>query len=64
MQHFPELAETIPVFQRLALSYGARPARLPTLSLFALDARLADVLRSASEPMLAQLRLKSEAKRS
>lgn len=57
LQDFPELAETLPVLQRLALSYGARPARMPTLALLALDARLADVLRSASEPMLAQIRL-------
>lgn len=52
-----ELTESLPTLQRLALTYSPRSARLPTLALFALDARLAEVVRSASEPMLAQIRL-------
>ncbi|WP_226638461.1 hypothetical protein [Novosphingobium profundi] len=42
---------------RLALSYAPHRTRLQTLALFALDARLANLLRHSSEPMLAQLRL-------
>jgi phytoene synthase len=51
------LIETLPVLQRLALSYAPAPAREAWLGLLALDARLAGVVRAASEPMLAQLRL-------
>lgn len=43
--------------QRLALSYAPSSARPATLGLFALDTRLASLLRGSSEPMLAQLRL-------
>ncbi len=43
--------------QRLALSYAPSSARLPTLALLGLDATLARTVGSASEPMLAQLRL-------
>ena len=42
---------------RLALAYAPAKARLQTLALFALDTRLAGLLRNSSEPMLAQLRL-------
>ncbi|WP_343222281.1 hypothetical protein [Novosphingobium profundi] len=42
---------------RLALAYAPRSSRLATLALFALDARLANLLRHSKEPMLAQLRL-------
>lgn len=45
------------MLQRLALAYAPRDARLPTLGLLALDCRLAGVVRDASEPMLAQIRL-------
>ena len=51
------LVETLPAASRLALAYAPRVARLPTLALFALDARLAGLLRHSREPMLAQLRL-------
>jgi phytoene synthase len=51
------LEATLPVLQRLALSYAPAPARLPWLALLALDARLAAIVRSAREPMLAQVRL-------
>lgn len=49
--------EELPVLSRLALSYAPKVAREKTLGLLALDARLAGIVRSASEPMLAQLRL-------
>ncbi|MEO6093538.1 MAG: squalene/phytoene synthase family protein [Novosphingobium sp.] len=51
------LLATLPTLQRLALAYAPGSAREPTLALLALDARLAGVVRSAREPMLAQLRL-------
>lgn len=53
----PTLIEAIPPVARLALAYAPAAARLPTLALFALDARLAGLLRNSREPMLAQLRL-------
>lgn len=52
-----ELVESLPVMHRLALAYAPRPVRDATLALFALDSRLAEIVRSASEPMLAQIRL-------
>ncbi|GGB86026.1 hypothetical protein GCM10011494_00380 [Novosphingobium endophyticum] len=51
------LLGTLPIIERLALSYAPASARLPTLALFALDTRLAGLLRNSREPMLAQLRL-------
>jgi len=42
---------------RLALAYAPSAARLHWLALLTLDARLAQVVRTAREPMLAQLRL-------
>ncbi len=51
------LLDGLPVLQRLALSYAPAAVRRPTLALLALDTRLAGIVRSASEPMLAQLRL-------
>lgn len=51
------LLETLPLIERLALAYAPAWARLPTLALFALDTRLAGLLRNSREPMLAQLRL-------
>lgn len=50
------LLQTLPAASRLALAYAPLRARLPTLALFALDARLAGLLRHSREPMLAQLR--------
>lgn len=51
------LIGTLPMMQRLALSYAPAAARLPTLALLALDRRLAGIVRHSHEPMLAQLRL-------
>lgn len=47
----------LPVERRLALAYAPGRARGDTLALFALDARLAGIVRQAREPMLAQMRL-------
>ncbi len=52
-----DLLETLPVLQRFALAYCPAAAKPETLALFALDARLAGIVRSASEPMLGQIRL-------
>lgn len=51
------LLQSLPAASRLALAYAPAPARVPTLALLALDARLAGLLRNSREPMLAQLRL-------
>lgn len=51
------LLGTLPMIERLSLAYAPVGARLPTLALFALDTRLAGLLRNSREPMLAQLRL-------
>ncbi|SFG28498.1 phytoene synthase [Novosphingobium sp. CF614] len=51
------LVASLPTISRLALAYAPGPARLPTLALLGLDARLAGLLRHSREPMLAQLRL-------
>jgi len=51
------LVPLLPTLSRLALAYAPARARLPTLALFALDSRLAGLLRHSREPMLAQLRL-------
>ena len=51
------MVEALPSLQRLALAYCPRRAKETTLALFALDARLAGLVRSSREPMLAQLRL-------
>ena len=51
------LLHSLPAASRLALAYAPASARLPTLGLLALDARLAGLLRHSREPMLAQLRL-------
>lgn len=47
----------MPPLARLALAYAPAPARDDWLTLLALDARLAGVVRAAREPVLAQLRL-------
>lgn len=51
------LTQILPSAVRLALAYAPKSARVQTLALFALDARLAGLLRHSREPMLAQLRL-------
>ncbi len=52
-----DLLDTLPALKRLALAYCPSSATIPTLALFALDARLASLIRNSSEPMLARLRL-------
>lgn len=47
----------MPPLSRLALAYAPARARDPWLALLLLDARLCGILRSAREPMLAQLKL-------
>ena len=57
-QNMPaDQSRSIPPLQRLALAYAPAKSRGPLIALFALDARLADIVRHAHEPMLAQLRL-------
>ncbi len=51
------LLDTLPPIQRLALSYAPIASRAALLALLALDTRLAGIVRSSREPMLAQLRL-------
>lgn len=51
------LLDSLPLEQRLALAYAPRASRPLFLGLFALDAKLAGIVRGAREPMLAQLRL-------
>lgn len=51
------LLSTLPPEQRLALAYAPANSRGRILAMLALDARLAGIVRSAREPMLAQLRL-------
>jgi phytoene synthase len=50
-------AEDFPAPQRLALAYASARSRPATLSLFALDTRLAAILRGRREPIATQLRL-------
>jgi 15-cis-phytoene synthase len=59
MRQLPEstLTNCLPVLQRLALAYAPAAARGPILGLLALDVQLAGIVRSAREPVLAQLRL-------
>jgi 15-cis-phytoene synthase len=52
-----DLVLSLPVLQRLALSYGPKATRGPLLAFLALDTRLAGIVRGSREPMLAQLRL-------
>ncbi|MET1754550.1 squalene/phytoene synthase family protein [Novosphingobium sp. RD2P27] len=57
MELTPAPIASLPAVSRLALVYAPAWARERTLAVFALDARLADLIRGSSEPMLAQLRL-------
>lgn len=52
-----DLVESLPLVQRLALSYAPAAARADTLTLLALDLRLAGIVRRRSEVLLAQLKL-------
>lgn len=49
--------EELPTERRLALAYAPKPAKPLVLGLFALDTRLAGIVRQAREPMLGQLKL-------
>lgn len=51
------LTESLPLPQRLAFAYAPAPAKSAVLALFAFDARLAQAIRQASEPIMAQMRL-------
>ena len=52
-----ELTESLPLPQRLALSYAPRCARLAILGLLALEQRLATVISMGGEAMIAQIKL-------
>ena len=52
-----DLIETLPLAQRLALTYAPRQSRAATLALLALDTRLAGIVRSGGEPVIAQMKL-------
>ena len=51
------LLADLPPVQRLALAYASSRSRPAILSLLALDARLAAILRGRREPIAAQMRL-------
>ncbi len=51
------MIETLPLAQRLALSYAPRACRDQALALLALDARLAGIVRGDGEPIIAQMKL-------
>ncbi|KPL67569.1 hypothetical protein SZ64_05270 [Erythrobacter sp. SG61-1L] len=51
------MIETLSAPQRLALAYAPSRMKPVTLVLFALEARLAQAVRLASEPIMAQMRL-------
>ena len=53
----PSPIATLPLPQRLALSYAPRRSREAVLTLLLLDNRLADILRRANEPLIAQMKL-------
>lgn len=52
-----DLVETLPLAQRLALSYAPRACRGDMLALMALDARLAGIVRGDGEAIIAQMKL-------
>ncbi len=52
-----QVLDRLPAVRRLALAYAPSRLRAETMGLLALDARLADIVRGAREPVLAQLRL-------
>lgn len=51
------LLAALPIEQRLALAYASKKGRSCLLAVFALDARLAGIVRASREPLLAQARL-------
>ena len=52
-----DILETLPLPQRLALSYSPRTARADTLALLALDTRLAGIVRGDGEVIIGQMKL-------
>jgi phytoene synthase len=56
MDH-PDLLHSLPTEQRLAMAYAPAESRSLCLGLLAFDARLAAIVRTASEPVLGQIRL-------
>ncbi len=52
-----DLLETLPLAHRLALSYAPRQSRDAGLGLLALDARLAGIVRTDGEAIIAQMKL-------
>ncbi|MFB0611480.1 squalene/phytoene synthase family protein [Aurantiacibacter poecillastricola] len=52
-----DLIETLPLPQRLALSYAPRRNRDNVLALLALNARLSGIVRQQGEPVIAQMKL-------
>lgn len=52
-----DLIESLPLAHRLALSYAPRQTRDATLALLALDARLAGIVRTDGEAIIAQMKL-------
>lgn len=57
MPAYDTVLDALQPAQRLALAYARGDCRERLLGFFALDARLAGILRNSHEPMLAQLRL-------
>lgn len=51
------LVETLPLAQRLALTYAPGRSRGATLALLALDERMARIVRGGGEPIVAQIKL-------
>jgi len=52
-----QVRDRLPPLRRMALAYAPSGIRAETMGLLALDARLADIVRAAREPVLAQIRL-------
>jgi len=55
--HRPDLNASLAPLQRLALAYAPAACRADWLTVLALDARLAAVIRQSREPVLGQIRL-------
>jgi phytoene synthase len=57
MPHDQALLASLPTESRLAMAYARGASRAVLVGLFALDSRLAGIVRAASEPVLGQVRL-------
>ncbi len=55
--NFNDLAESLPIERRLALSYAPSAARRACAAMLGFDAMLGHLIRSSREPLLGQLRL-------